>query len=317
LELAAETTDADERDARCTFVVVGAGYTGTEVAAQGQLFTARLARQLHGLRDQRMRWLLADRSERLLPGLSERMSRTAERVLRRRGLEIRLGESIEHAGPDCLRMTTGEEISTRSLIWCVGVRADPLVAALSLPTDRGRLQVHETLVVPGHAHVFACGDCAAVPDVTRPGSVTGMTAQHAQRQGKLVARNVAASLNRQDLEPYKHNDLGFLVDLGGRNAAANPLHIPLAGLAAKTVTRGYHLLSLPGNRSRTATDWVLNTIMPPRAVQLGLVDEGRVPLDCTSPAHRSTIPRESAVPSEHCSSPVDLQVNEPSPTRHA
>ena len=204
LELAAATADADERDARCTFVVVGAGYTGTEVAAQGQLFTARLARQLPGLRDQRMRWLLADLSERLLPGLSERMSKTAERVLRRRGLEIRLGESIDHAGPDSLRMTTGEEISTRSLIWCVGVRADPLVAALSLPTDRGRLQVHETLVVPGHAHVFACGDCAAVPDVTRPGSVTGMTAQHAQRQGKLVARNVAASLKRQDLEPYKH-----------------------------------------------------------------------------------------------------------------
>jgi NADH dehydrogenase len=137
LELAAETADADERDARCTFVVVGAGYTGTEVAAQGQLFTARLARQLPGLRDQRMRWLLADRSERLLPGLSDRMSRTAERVLRRRGLEIRLRESIDHAGPDSLRMTTGEEISTRSLIWCVGVRADPLVAALSLPTDRG------------------------------------------------------------------------------------------------------------------------------------------------------------------------------------
>jgi NADH dehydrogenase len=158
--------------------------------------------------------------------------------------------------------------------------------------------VHETLVVPGHPHVFACGDCAAVPDVTRPGSVTGMTAQHAQRQGKLVARNVAASLGRQDLEPYKHNDLGFLVDLGGSEAAANPLHIPLAGLAAKTVTRGYHLLSLPGNRSRTATDWVLNTIMPPRAVQLGLVDEGRVPLDCTSPAHRPAVPLESTVSSE-------------------
>jgi NADH dehydrogenase len=298
LELAAATTDADERDARCTFVVVGAGYTGTEVAAQGQLFTARLARQLPALRDQRMRWLLADLSDRLLPGLSERMSRTAERVLRRRGLEIRLGESIEHAGPDCLRMTTGEEISTRSLIWCVGVRADPLVAALSLPTDRGRLQVHETLAVPGHAHVFACGDCAAVPDVTRPGAVTGMTAQHAQRQGKLVARNVAASLERQDLEPYKHHDLGFLVDLGGGKAAANPLHIPLSGLAAKTLTRGFHLLSLPGNRTRTATDWALNTIMPPRAVQLGLVDAGRVPLDCTGPAHRSPISHESTASSE-------------------
>jgi NADH:ubiquinone reductase (H+-translocating) len=282
LELAAITNDADERDARCTFVVVGAGYTGTEVAAQGQLFTARLARQLPALRQQRMRWLLADLADRLLPELSPRMSKTAERVLRKRGVEVRVGESVEHAGPDSLRMTTGEEVPTRSLIWCVGVRPDPLVEALSLPTDKGRLRVHETLVVREHAHVFACGDCAAVPDVTRPGSVTGMTAQHAQRQGKLVARNVAASLAERDLEPYKHHDLGFLVDLGGSQAAANPLNIPLSGLAAKAVTRGYHLLSLPGNRSRTGVDWGLNTIMPPRAVQLGLVDAARVQLECTS-----------------------------------
>ncbi len=284
LELAAVAADRAERDARCTFVVVGAGYTGTEVAAQGQLFTARLARQLPALRQQPMRWLLADVSDRLLPGLSPRMSRTAERVLRRRGVEIRLKESIEHAGADCLRMTGGEQIATRSLIWCVGVRPDPLVDALSLPTDHGRLQVHENLLVRGHAHVFACGDCAAVPDVTRPGSVTGMTAQHAERQGRLVARNVAASLTGKDLATYKHHDLGFLVDLGGTKAAANPLHVPLSGFAAKTVTRGYHLLSLPGNRTRTATDWAINTVMPPRAVQLGLVDAGRVPLECTHPA---------------------------------
>jgi NADH dehydrogenase len=283
LELAAATDDRDERDARCTFVVVGAGYTGTEVAAQGQLFTARLVRQLPALRNQRVRWLLADTSERLLPGLSPRMSRTADRVLRRRGVEVRVGQSVEYAGPDCLRMTTDEEISTRSLIWCVGVRPDPLVDALSLPTDRGRVQVHETLVVRGYEHVFACGDCAAVPDVTRPGSVTAMTAQHAQRQGKLVARNVAASLARHDLEAYKHHDLGFLVDLGGSKAAANPLHIPLSGVAAKTVTRGYHLYSLPGNRTRTAADWAINAIMPPRAVQLGLVRAERVPLEATSP----------------------------------
>lgn len=283
LELAAASDDRDERDARCTFVVVGAGYTGTEVAAQGQLFTARLVRQLPALRHQRVRWVLADLAERLLPGLSPHMSATADRVLRRRGVEVCVGQSVDYAGPDCLRMTTGEQIATRSLIWCVGVRPDPLVDALSLPTDRGRLQVQETLVVPGHPHVFACGDCAAVPDLTRTGSITGMTAQHAQRQGKLAARNVAASLTGQALEPYRHHDLGFVVDLGGRQAAANPLHVPLSGLTARTVTRGYHLLSLPGNRTRTAADWTLNALMPPRAVQLGLVNTDQVRLECTSP----------------------------------
>jgi NADH dehydrogenase len=111
-----------------------------------------------------------------------------------------------------------------------------------------------------------------------------MTAQHAQRQGKLVARNVAASLAGAELEPYKHHDLGFLVDLGGWQSAANPLGIPLSGLPAKAVTRGYHLLSLPGNRTRTATDWAINTIMPPQAVQFGLIGADQVRLDCTAPS---------------------------------
>jgi NADH:ubiquinone reductase (H+-translocating) len=283
LELAAAGTDRDERDARCTFVVVGAGYTGTEVAAQGQLFTRRLARQLPALRGQRIRWLLADVAPRLLPELNPRLASTADRVLRRRGVEVRTGQSVERAGPEVVRLTTGEEVPTRSLIWCVGVRPDQLVDQLGLPTTRGRLDIDATLMVTAHPAVFAAGDCAAAPDLTRPGQVTGMTAQHAQRQGALAARNVAASLAGRALEPYRHRDLGFLVDLGGRSAAADPLHIPLSGLPAKVVTRGYHLLALPGNRTRTAADWAINTLMPPRAVQLGLVHADRVPLDCTEP----------------------------------
>jgi NADH:ubiquinone reductase (H+-translocating) len=284
LELAAMADDRDERDARCTFVVVGGGYTGTEVAAQGQLLTTRLMRQLPALRGQRVRWLLLDRAPRLLPELSPHLSHTADRVLRKRGVEVRTAQSIDEARPDCVRLSTGEDVATQTLIWCVGVRPDPIVAALALPTEQGRLSVLETLDVPGHPNVFACGDCAAVPDLTRPGSITGMTAQHAQRQGERVAHNVVASLRGKDLEPYRHHDLGFLVDLGGIQAAANPLHVPLSGLAAKVVTRGYHLYSLPGNRTRTASDWAINTVMPPRAVQLGLVGAERVRLDSTAQA---------------------------------
>ena len=282
LEFAAMTDDRAKRDARCTFVVVGGGYTGTEVAAQGQLLTTRLIRQLPALREQRVRWLLLDLAPRLLPELSPHLSRTAERVLRKRGVEVRTGQSIDEAGLDCVRLTSGEDVVTRSLIWCVGVRPDPIVESLELPTEQGRLRVLETLDVPGYPNVFACGDCAAVPDLTRPGSITGMTAQHAQRQGHQAARNIAASIAGKDLEPYRHHDLGFLVDLGGRQAAANPLHVPLSGLAAKVVTRGYHLYSLPGNRTRTAADWAINTVMPPRAVQLGLVSAERVRLECTA-----------------------------------
>jgi len=137
--------------------------------------------------------------------------------------------------------------------------------------------------VPGHPEVFACGDAAAVPDLTRPGEVTAMTAQHASRQGKLAGRNVHASLTGGRLRRYKHHDLGFVVDLGGGQAAANPLRIPLAGFPARVVTRGYHLAAMPGNRVRTAVDWILDAMLGRQSVQLGLVRGPHVPLDTDSP----------------------------------
>ena len=143
--------------------------------------------------------------------------------------------------------------------------------------------VDECLAVPGQPGLWACGDAAAVPDLTMPGEITPMTAQHAQRQGGPGGAQHRGRARLRPPRPYKHHDLGFVVDLGGTQAAANPLRIPLSGVVAKAVTRGYHLLSLPGNRARTAADWVLEAVLPRQTVQLGLVRSGDVPLDTDSP----------------------------------
>jgi NADH dehydrogenase len=283
LELAALATDPAERAARCTFVVVGAGYTGTEVTAQGQLMTARVAKTLPSLTGQQIRWLLLDLAPRLLPELDPRLSKTADRVLRRRGVQVMTGQSVAEAMDGSVQLTTGDRVPTRSLIWCVGVRPDRLVEGLGLPTNRGRLVVDEFMAVPSVPGVYACGDCAAVPDLTRPGQVTGMTAQHAQRQGKQVARNVAASLGHGTAQPYKHHDLGFLVDLGRLSAAANPLHIPLSGPPANAVMRAYHLFAMSGNRARVLTDWGLNAITSPESTSLAVISAESVPLDVNHP----------------------------------
>ncbi len=283
LELAQAATDPSEREARCTFVVVGAGYTGTEVTAHGQLLTARLTRRMPGLADQPIRWLLLDTAPRLLPDLDPRLSKTADRVLRRRGVEVRTGQSVAEAMTDSVHLTNGEKVPTRSLIWCVGVRADPLVDGLDLETSKGRLVVDEYMAVPGADGIYACGDCAAVPDLTQPGQVCGMTAQHAQRQGRGVARNVAASLGTGGARPYQHHDLGFLVDLGGMAAAVNPLGIPLSGPPANAITRGYHLLSMSGNRMRVLTDWTLNAVTPAEVTSQGAISAESVPLDVEQP----------------------------------
>ncbi|MFI8192760.1 NAD(P)/FAD-dependent oxidoreductase [Streptomyces sp. NPDC085946] len=285
IELAAAADDAGSRAARCTFVVVGAGYTGTEVAAHGQLFTDAQVRG-HPLRQGlRPRWMLLDVAPRVLPELDERLSATADRVLRERGVDVRMGTSVKEATHDGVLLTDGEFVETRSLVWCVGVRPDPLAASLGLPMERGRLLVDPNLRVPGRPEVFACGDAAAVPDLEKPGGYTPMTAQHAWRQGRVAGLNVAASLGRGggELRPYRHSDLGFVVDLGGVKAAANPLGVPLSGPVAGAVTRGYHLAAMPGNRVRVAADWLLDAVLPRQAVQLGLVRSWSVPLDTASP----------------------------------
>jgi len=283
IELADITDDADERKARLTFVVVGAGYTGTEVAAHGVLYTEILRRRHPRLGAESPQWIVVDVADRILPGLSDRLSRTATDVLRDRGVDLRLGCHVTRADRDGVYLSDGSFVPTRSLIWCVGVRPDPLVADLGLPVHEGRLVVDAFLRVPGHPEVYACGDAAAVPDLTRPGEMTAMTAQHAERQGRRVAHNIAASYGQGKPRRYKHHDLGFVVDLGGHDAAADPLRIPLSGLPAKVVTRGYHLYSLPGNRTRVLADWFFDAALHRQTVQLGLVRSPSVPLDTGSP----------------------------------
>ena len=130
------------------------------------------------------------------------------------------------------------------------------------------------LQVPGHPDVFAAGDAAAVPDVTQPGKITPPTAQHATRQGKVLARNVAASLGWTARTPtnYKHRNMGLVVDLGPRYAVANPLNIQLSGFPAKAVTRAYHLYAIPRfvNRWAVSLAYLTDVFFDRSVVSMGL-----------------------------------------------
>ena len=225
------------------------------------------------LRAEQMRWVLVDMAPKILPELDQRLGEDAMKVLRRRGVEVRLGVTVEEATGEKVRLSDGETIPTHTLVWCTGVTPSPLIATLGLPTERGRLVVGADLAVPDHPEVFAFGDAAAVPDLTRPGRLTGQTAQHAQRQGRTAARNVAASLGYGKAVDYRHHDLGFAVDLGGFDAVASPFGVALGGLPGLVATRGYHLLSLPlsGNRVRVSADWLLDFALRPQVAQLGFL----------------------------------------------
>jgi NADH dehydrogenase len=283
LELAEQTDDPAQRAGRVTFVVVGAGYTGTELVAQGQLLTRDALRKHSGLTTRDVRWILVDLAPRVLPGLSSRLSGPALRVLENRGIDVRLETTVSEVTRTCVRLSDGSEIPTRTVVWCVGVRPDPVVELLGLPTTKGRLSVSEWLTVPGCEAVYAAGDIAAVPDVTNPGQITPMTAQHAQRQGKVAGINVAASLGHGNRRPYRHRDLGFMVDLGGTKAVADPLHVPIRGWPAHLLTRGYHLLTLPANRLRILLDWSADLVTKRPLVHFGLIPESGISLADADP----------------------------------
>lgn len=279
LELGNTVTDERRRAAHCTFVVVGAGYAGAETAATLQAFTRHALRRFINLRPEHLRWILVDVAPRVLPELGQRLGDEALAMLRQRGIDVRLETGLSEVTEDTVTLSDGQTIPCRTLVWTAGITANPLLATLDLDTGRsGRLVVTPHLQVPERDDVFAGGDAAAVPDLTKPdGAITPPTAQHAQRQGVALARNVLHSLRGQPTVAYRHRDLGLVVDLGGTRSVARPLGRELTGLPAQVVTRGYHLSALPTARARvkTAVDWLMHAGLGDDFVRVGLSQAGQ------------------------------------------
>lgn len=264
----------DERKERLTVVAVGAGYTGTEFVAQMQKWVKGVESRWGTINPDDVRWVLVDLATAVLPELGPQLGAEALRVLAARGVEVKLGVSVESATPTSVTLTDGSVLRSRTLVWGAGVAPSPLIQTLGLPTEKGRLVVNADLSVPGLTDVWALGDAAAVPDLAGdPSTPTAPTAQHAQRQGIAVAHNVAATLGVGQARDYRHKDLGLVADLGGFDGVAKPLGVPLTGPVAKAVARGYHLYALPTTAAkvRVATDWLYASVLPTRVVNLNQV----------------------------------------------
>ncbi|MFI7385386.1 NAD(P)/FAD-dependent oxidoreductase [Streptomyces sp. NPDC049813] len=272
LDLAAASSDPAEREARLQFVVVGGGYAGTETAAYLQRLTTSAVKRYPGLDPRGIKWHLIDIAPKLMPELGPRLGDKAMEIMKRRGVDVSLGVSVAKVTEDRVTFTDGRELPCHTLIWTAGVAPSPLVSTLEAETNKGRLVVTPELTVPGLDGVFALGDAAAVPDLVKGGdAVCPPTAQHAMRQGWAAARNVLAAVRRTPMTPYRHKDLGLVVDLGGIQAVSKPMGVQLTGLPAQIVARGYHLGALRTltARFRTAANWGLNALAGDDFVRTG------------------------------------------------
>jgi NADH:ubiquinone reductase (H+-translocating) len=263
-DIAESLEDSETRREYLGFVFVGAGYAGVEGLAELQDFAAQTIQLYPRCRAQGMRWTLVEARERIMQEVPPSLSAFAERELRRRGIEVNTATTLSGIGDRSATLSNGEELPARTVVWTAGVKPSPAVSRLGLPLDPGgRVVVDATMRVDaaslpaGAPAVWAIGDCAAVPDAHRSGQPSPPTAQHAIRQGRLVARNVASALGGGRAKPFRYRTKGVVAELGQGQAVAITLGVRWRGFPAWLIARTYHLMLMPGTgrRLRLLFDW--------------------------------------------------------------
>jgi NADH dehydrogenase len=251
---AADAADADDhRERELTFVFVGAGYAGVEALAELSDLVRDALRYYPSLRHAPQRWVLVDAAPKILPEIPSRLGEYAAEQLTKRGVEIRIGTTLESVEQHAAQLSTGERFPTHTVVWTAGVKANPMLASFELPLDeRGRVKVNEQLHVEDLEHVWALGDCAAVPNLATPGAVDPPTSQHALRQARRLAKNLSG-----EQKPYRYRMLGQVATLGRYKGIADVLGLRFTGFLGWFITRSYHLYQLPlfSRKLRVVTDW--------------------------------------------------------------
>jgi NADH dehydrogenase len=256
LEAANASDDPSRREELLTYVFIGGGYAGLEALAELQDFAADAMESYPRARLHGMRWVLVEASDRVLPEIDAGLAEYALRQLRGRGIDIRLETTLEVVSADRARLSSGELLPTRTVVWTAGVAPHPSLRRLSVPLDkRGRVPVDEHLRVQGTDSVWAIGDCAAAPNPR--GGLYPPTAQHAVRQGPVAARNIAAELGVGSPRRFEYRGNASFVNLGRYKAVGRVGGRKFRGFPAWWMARTYHMSQIPGvtRKARAVIDW--------------------------------------------------------------
>jgi NADH dehydrogenase len=271
LEEARIESDAERRERLLTFVVVGGGSTGVEVAAELKDLVELAARSFRDVLLE-PRVVLVHSRPIVLSELGERLGRYATKKLREAGVDLRLGRRVRRVEVDRAELDDGTTIQAATVVSTVGNAPNPALAALPAARDgRGWLTPDATFALPGIENVWALGDCASIID-PKTGRPMPATAQHAVREGPHAARNVLAALEGRPQTPFDYGQLGMLVSVGRFKAVGDVLGIKVSGLVGWFLWRSYYLLRLPtvDRRIRVAIDWTLDLILKHDIVEIGV-----------------------------------------------
>jgi NADH:ubiquinone reductase (H+-translocating) len=254
--LDAADADPDNAGRYLTFVFVGAGYAGVEALAELTELVRDALRHYPSLEAAPQQWVLVDAGPKVLAEIPRRLGHYAAEQLVRRGVDIRLQTTLQSVDSHGVVLSDGTRIETETLVWTAGVTPNPLVAELGLPLgDRGRIKVDSSLRVEGRENVWALGDCAQVPNLATPDVFDPPTCQHALRQSRRLAKNLAG-----ETKPYRYRSIGQGATLGRDKGIADAMGVKLRGVLGSIFTRAYHVHQVPlrSRRLRVVTDGLLS-----------------------------------------------------------
>jgi NADH dehydrogenase len=256
------------REPLLNFVVAGGGFAGAETVAAVNDFLREAVRFYPHLKEEMLRVVLVHSGEVILPELGEELGRYAQQKLSERGVEIHMRAKVAGVTEREVTLTDGTVITTNTLVWTAGTSPHPLLDTLPCTRERGRVVTDEFLEVPGHPGVWAVGDCAAVPD-RATGKPYPPTAQHAIRQGRVLADNVRAAVRGGRRKAFSFKTIGLLAAIGRRTGVAQIMGVNFSGFVAWFLWRSIYLAKLPRfeKRLRVALDWTLDLLFTKDIVQ--------------------------------------------------
>jgi NADH dehydrogenase len=267
-EVAEREPDPARRHDWLTFVIVGAGPTGVELAgALSEIARHALARDFRHINPAEARVILLEGSPRVLPVYTEDLSEAARRQLVHLGVEVHTGKMVTEIDPEGVNLGP-ERIAARTVLWAAGVAASPLARSLGVPLDRaGRVQVEPDLSLPGHPEVVVIGDLASL---IQDGKLVPGVAPAAIQQGQHAARNIVRSLRGQPRRPFRYVDKGSLATIGRAAAVADLNVIKLSGWVAWMAWLCIHIFFLIGFRNRFIVlfEWAWSYVSYDRGARL-------------------------------------------------